>query len=362
MGAREWFEAFAAFEAAGSSPIYEQLSYAIAADDRLLALIEALPEPKQQPNLLLAASQLLGAPMGSPPETLEFIHTNWGEVCDVISSHSTQTNEAARTGAFLPLLAAVEGPIALIEVGCSAGLCLFPDRYAIAYDETPPVGPADSPVHFAVKTYGPVPVPTRNIDIAARIGIDLNPLDVRRHEHLSWLDACIWPEHTERRQRLRAAAGLVASDPPELVRGDAVDALDDVLGSLRRDVTPVVIHSAVLAYLSPDARAEFSRRVLRHAGTRWLSNEGPGVVSTLESSLTPPADRATAAYFILGVDGTVAGLSDPHGKWLKWNAPHTQLGPAQRRRPPPAKHQRSASATVYGSPPSHPKQPRDRHV
>ncbi len=329
VGAREWYEGFAAFEAAGSSPTYEQLSYAIAADDRLLALIEALPEPKQQPNLLLAASQLLGAPMGSPPETLAFIHAKWSEVRDVISSHSTQTNEPARTGAFLPLLAAMEGPIALIEVGCSAGLCLYPDLYAITYDEVPPVGPADSPVRFSVKTYGPVPVPARNVDIVARIGIDLNPLDVRRHEDLAWLDACIWPEHTERRHRLRAAAALVASDPPELVQGDAVEALDEVLGSLPKDVTPVVIHSAVLNYLPPDTRAEFARRVLRHSGTRWLSNEGPGVVSTLHPPLAPPVDRAAAAYFVLGVDGTVvAGLSDPHGKWLMWNARHAQIDPA----------------------------------
>jgi hypothetical protein len=329
VGAREWFEAFAAFEASGSSPTYERLSYAIAADGPLVALIEALPEPKQQPNLLLAACQLLGAPMGSPAETLAFLHDHWPEVRDVISSHSTQTNEAARTGAFLPLLAAMDGPIALIEVGCSAGLCLYPDRYAITYDERPPVGPTDSPVCFEVKTYGPVPVPTRSVDIVARVGIDLNPLDVRRPEDVAWLDACIWPEHTDRRQRLRAAAALVASDPPELVRGDAVEAIDDVLGSLPKDVTPVVIHSAVLAYLSPDARAEFSRRVLRHAGTRWLSNEGPGVMPTLDTSLPPPADRGAAAYFVLGVDGTdVAALSDPHGQWLKWNADDTRMSPA----------------------------------
>ncbi|MGQ0433685.1 MAG: DUF2332 domain-containing protein [Microthrixaceae bacterium] len=328
MGAKERYEAFAAFEAAGSSSIYEQLSNAIATDDLLLALIEALPEPKQQPNLLLAASQLLGAPMGSPPETLAFIHDHRSEVHDVITSHSTQTNEAARTGTFLPLLAAMDGPVALIEVGCSAGLCLYPDRYAITYDEMPPIGPADSAVRFPVRTYGPVPVPTRNVDIVARIGIDLNPLNVRRPEDVAWLDACIWPEHTERRQRLRAAAALVASDPPELVRGDAVETIDDVLGSLHRDVTPVVIHSAVLAYLTPDARAEFSRRVLRHAGTRWISNESPGVVPTLDTSLTPPADRGAAAYFVLGVDGTdAAGLSDPHGQWLKWNVGHTQIAP-----------------------------------
>lgn len=320
MGAREWFEAFAAFEAAGSSPTYERLSRAIAADDGLVALIEALPEPKQQPNLLLAGCRLLNAPLASTVETLAFIRDHWSEVRAVISTHSTQTNEAARTGAFLPLLAAIEGPIALIEVGCSAGLCLYPDRYAITYGDRPPVGPADSAVAFTVEAYGPVPVPRRNVDIVARVGIDLNPLDVRRPDDLAWLDACIWPEHTERRQRLRAAASLVAADPPELVRGDAVEVIEDVLASFGRDVTPVVIHSAVLAYLSEEARTELGRRVLAHPRARWLSNEGPGVVPTLDARLAPPADRGAAAYFVVGVDGIdVAGLSDPHGRWLMWS-------------------------------------------
>ena len=41
---------------------------------------------------------------------------------------STQTNEAGRCAALLPVLALLPQPLALLEVGTSAGLCLFPDR------------------------------------------------------------------------------------------------------------------------------------------------------------------------------------------------------------------------------------------
>jgi hypothetical protein len=44
-------------------------------------------------------------------------------------------------------------------VGCSAGLCLYPDRYAISYDGGRPL--AESAVRIDVATTGPVPIPDR---------------------------------------------------------------------------------------------------------------------------------------------------------------------------------------------------------
>ena len=54
-------------------------------------------------------------------------------------SRATQTNEAGRCATLLPSLAAISAaedkPLALIEVGASAGLALFPDRYGYEYDD-----------------------------------------------------------------------------------------------------------------------------------------------------------------------------------------------------------------------------------
>ena len=59
------------------------------------------------------------------------------QVRGVMRSRATQTNEAARCAALLPLLGLLDGPLALIEVGASAGLCLYPDRYSYDYDGRP---------------------------------------------------------------------------------------------------------------------------------------------------------------------------------------------------------------------------------
>ena len=311
---REWFRWFAEQEAAGSSPSYERLAHAIADHEVIVDRLDRLPRPKRQPNLLFAACRLLGAPVDDATAAVEFVVDRWTDIEAVIRARSTQTNEPARTATFLPVLAGLPQPIALVEIGAAAGLCLFPDRYRIRYDGNSPVGPTASPVTIDVTTNGRVPAPG-HLDIVWRAGIDLHPLDVRAPDDLAWLEACIWPEHTERRERLRAAARVVAKEPPRLVRGDLLDELDGVLAAAPGGATKVVIHSAVLNYLRPERRREVAAR-LRATDSVWLSNEAPGVVDGLVAPVDPPSP---GAHFVLGRDGTTSlAVSHPHGRWLWW--------------------------------------------
>ena len=62
-----------------------------------------------------------------------------------------------------------------------------------------------------------------------RRGIDLEPVDVTTAEGERLLEAFVWPDQLERRERLRAAIATVRDDPPELLRGDYVDLLPAVL-------------------------------------------------------------------------------------------------------------------------------------
>ncbi|MCP3855438.1 MAG: DUF2332 domain-containing protein [Actinomycetia bacterium] len=318
MDTREWYNLFAEHEAAGSSPTYERLARAVGESQPLVALLEELPAPKRQPNLLFASARLLGAPIDDPPAFITYVLSSWDEVAAVMQERSTQTNEAARTGTLLPVIAQISGPIALIEVGCSAGLCLYPDRYAISYDGQPALA-RHSTVHIDVATNGSVLIPTILPDVVARIGVDLNPLDVNDLADRSWLEALIWPEHNTRLARLRAATSIVAHDPPVLLRGDLVETIDQALALVPSGATPIVFHSAVLNYISSEDRKRFAEQLSSHTEVVWISNEGPGVIDGLASHLRPPLGAGSAAFFITGRNGSdVIGISDPHGTWISW--------------------------------------------
>ena len=126
---------FAAWETRGVSPTYERLSLAVSRDDEVLSLLGRLPPAKRQPNLLFGVVRFLGGPVGNPAAFHHFVVTNWPAVEAQMRTRATQTNEAGRCAILLPVLAALPQPLALLEVGASAGLCLYPDRYSYRYGD-----------------------------------------------------------------------------------------------------------------------------------------------------------------------------------------------------------------------------------
>jgi hypothetical protein len=228
-------------------------------------------------------------------------------------SRATQTNEPARCTALLPALATIEGPLALVEVGTSAGMCLYPDRYSYEYDGRP-VGPR-RPVHLRCTTSGEVPVPAELPQVVARIGIDLNPLDVTDPGDLAWLRALVWPGPAAagRLARLDAAAATVAAELPVLLAGDLVDRLPDALARVPGGATPVVMHTALLPYVEKTRRAEFVELV-RSLPVRWLAQEGAGMVP----GTGEPFPGGWGPYFVLSLDGRPLAHTAPHGGRVDW--------------------------------------------
>ena len=170
-----------------------------------------------------------------------------------------------------------------------------------------------------VQTAGTVPLFQGDIEVVSRTGIDLDPLDVNDADDTAWLSACIWPEHADRQERLRAAVEVASSEPPDLVRGDLVETIDEVLASVPDDVTPVVFHSAVLGYLSRERRAAFAQKMDAHPRAKWFSNELPDVIDGVATTLTAPEHAGTTPFYVVGVSGRDAvAVSDPHGRWLTW--------------------------------------------
>ena len=313
-----WYERFARNEAHGNSAIYETLALGIARDDVVLSLIEQLPHLRRQPNLILACSRLLGAPIDSYESWRDWVVGHWSAVFAEASVRLTQTNEPGRCAALLPVLAGLDGPLALIEVGASAGLCLYPDRYSYRFDSDVELHPAAgvSPVILDTSTNGAIP--ERMPDIVWRAGIDLHPLDASDADDTRWLETLVWPEQEARLARLRGALEIVRADPPLLVQGDATASLEALAAQAPADATLVIISSGTLVYLVRAEREAFASAVER-VDARWLSLEAAGLFPAIADQVT----RATGldsldGRFALSLDGTALALAGPHGQYVHW--------------------------------------------
>lgn len=342
---RDCYRRFAELEAAGSSPIYTAWAEGVAADDEVIARLLDLPKPKRQANLLFAAARHLGAGEGSYADLRSWLLEHWTEARALMLAQSTQTNEAGRCATLLPALSRIDGPLALIEVGASAGLCLYPDRYSYRYTIAeaagraafarasvddgqsirldPPDGP--SPVLIDCELTN-ASVPHRLPDIAWRAGIDLNPIDVTDADEREWLRSLIWPEHDARRDRLTAASELAAEDPPRLVQGDLLETIESLLAEVPDGTQPVVFHSAVLAYVGAEARAKFAALMRSREDIVWISNEGAQVLPDIGAQVETGASsggHAADGRFVVAVDGTAVALTGPHGQSYEGLAPVT---------------------------------------
>ena len=249
----------------------------VAADREVLGVLAELQAPKRQPNLLFASVRYLyGAPTGWT-QFRNWVFERRDEIVTVIRVRRTQTNEPARCATLLPLLATLPQPLALLEVGAAAGLCLLADRYAYDYNSH---NVAPSRPVAAVAPHVQMPRELLNSASSARYrrawraGLDLEPLDVRDNDQMAWLEALVWPGEGHRLELLRAATEVAKLDPPALFRGDLCHDLPSLAAQAPSNATLVVFHTAVLAYV-PDRRerAAFAETV-GELDAVWVANEG----------------------------------------------------------------------------------------
>lgn len=340
-----WF----AREAAATSPTWQAVSTWVAETPELARRLDALPGSKRQPTLFLGALKYLGAPLAPGADLLAWIDRRWTDVEAVILARATQTNEPGRCAVLAPVLASLPQPVALLEVGASAGLCLTPDRYRYRVTTVPDAAPsaapdgsrhAVSPRSAAALTPDTVPIVSgtdaapdapvldcavagtppgspADLHIAARAGLDRNPLHADDPDDAAWLRALVWPGEDARERRLAECLAAVGRRPPHLLAGDALDRLDDLLALAPSGATPVVMHSATLSYFPEPQRDAFVARV-RAAGVRWLAYEGVGVLREVRQRVPDEAARPGVPHFLVALDGRPLGACGPHGGWVEW--------------------------------------------
>jgi hypothetical protein len=165
--------------------------------------------------------------------------------------------------------------------------------------------------------------------IGARIGVDLDPVDLSDDSDARWQLACVWPD-TGRLPRTRTAIDAARGAGLRIVKGDAVDAIADVVRAVPADCVPVIVTTWALAYLLPDRRAAFDDELValgRERPVAWISGESAGVVSRF-ADVEPPTDHMGTSASILGLvtydgddaDATLLAFVHPHGTWINWRA------------------------------------------
>jgi hypothetical protein len=298
----------------GRSPLYEELLTAWADDPVAAELVGS--DPAWDAPLRLAGG-LHFLVLGGEASWDDPLEEHRDFLREFVATQGVQTNEVQRSWILLPLLLRVAQRMDaetfdLVELGPSAGLNLVWDRYRYRYDAGE-WGREDAVLGFEGEERRPVPgdlLELRPI-VCGRIGIDRSPIDVTTEEGARLLRSFVWAGQEGRMERLDRAIEAVRADPPELVRGDYVEVLPEVLAAQPRDALTIVFQTASFGYIGDEGRARV-RAVLEEAGV----NRQLAFISTGK----PRDGNDWGLRIVYWPDGEreFVGHADFHGSWLRW--------------------------------------------
>lgn len=319
-------------DSALDSPLYVYLASRIARDPQMLALVGAIANTPPL-NLLfggvklrltaedpLAAwyPHLAGADARQPgADAYDAFRSHAldraADLIEVGATRRTQTNEALRSAAILPWIAAAAedggAPVHLIDIGASAGLNLCLDRFNYDYGDhyVAAANPASTALTLRCENRGGFALPRSAPAIASRTGLDLAPVDAADADATAWLEALVWPEHTDRLDRLRAALDIRRNTDVRMVAGDAAVTLREVEEGLPPG--PMVVFHTVMAYqLDAEQRAALDAAVAEVAARR------PVVRVSME-----PVRGAGHQHIQVGLaldTAEVQASAHAHGRWI----------------------------------------------
>lgn len=310
---------FGEVDAAGT--LYERVAVAMSESDEALRAIEAAPARKRHPTVILAALHDL-ALAGRAPAFATACAAADGDAAagaaidtlvrmtdTVVASagrRRVRTDETGRGAVLYPATAEIArrvgaSAVGIVDVGSSAGFNLHVDRVGVTYSDGRLLGDPSSPVQLSCSLVGDGQVPARAMpEVVARVGVDLDPVDVTDADEARWLRACVWPDQPERMARLEAEMALAATDPPLLLRGDAIEVLPDALARVPADVLPVVTTTWALSRFPLESRLRLLHRLDEAATDRavaWVSVEGVGVAPAIPTF----GDRRASGHSIIGL-------------------------------------------------------------
>ena len=231
--------------------------------------------------------------------------------------HEPQTNEVRRTsgllGGFLTVAAETGLPLRSFEIGASAGLNQFWDRFRYELGPVRWGDPASSVVVDADWAGGAPPLAP--VSVIERGACDRRPTDLADPVQRRRLLACIWPDMFDRLERSRRAIDLAMALG---VTVDAADALDWTRARIRPQTgaATVLFHSIFWQYLPRQTQTDLTAAIETIGAT--ATEDAPFAWLRFEP---PPTNMATVEVWLtLWPGGTERRLAEahPHGASVTW--------------------------------------------
>jgi hypothetical protein len=293
------------------------------------------PQPPLEPNF--------------GPDFRAFCLDHREDLRELFATRRYQMSEVARCAQLLPALAlaAHERDVALVDLGTGAGFALHLNRYRYVYSDARgarrEAGDADSDVTIESAVHGGLwpPLPAAMPRIVARLGVDTEPVALGDPEVRRWLAACVPPE-AGAVTRFARAAELMLSEPVEILRGDAVELLPDLLAWVPAEAHLCLVDAYVHVFLTSAELARFGELVAQAGRERdldWLSLDplvplGPDAHRSVIGMDVPAAiverSRTGGVFGVLGrlsvrngtAQRSLLAVGHPGGAWLEWLGRH----------------------------------------
>ncbi|WP_245946834.1 DUF2332 domain-containing protein [Paenibacillus cellulosilyticus] len=333
------FRLFAARECRGSSELYGYLAVGIADNPELLQLAAHVRPGQPVPNMLLGAVHYLllsgidhpladyypsiAAENALDPtraiyEFATFCKQYEQEIIAILTSRLVQTNEVRRSAYLYPsfcvIYAIARKPLALIEIGTSAGLQLLWDQYGYCYDDNHIYGNKQSDLVITAEVRGDnAPfLLEHSPPVTTRIGIDLHVNNLSEADDYQWLRALIWPENTDRIKRFEQAAAYSKRQPPTFIEGNGVALLPELATSISQNSALCIFHIHAANQFSQQDKAELEAHIQRLGKERDVYH--------LYNNMS---DRSLHLdYYVDGKEHRLTlAQTDGHGRWFRWLQP-----------------------------------------
>jgi len=338
---KSWFERFAEKECKGVSPFYDFLSKKIANEKEILSLASFCRQGQPMPNLLFAAVHFLllknpktelakyypsiynNSLVDLPFEIFQrFCIGNSKEIKRILQTKIVQTNVINRSAYLMPIIFSLfeEGEaINIIDIGTSAGLTLNFDLYEYNYGEHGSFGKSRVKIESEIKE-GNLPKFNLNILVKNKIGIDQNPIDLKKEEEALWLKALIWADRKKRFKRIENAIEVARTEDNKLIKAKTIEDFKEIILAQEKQIPLVVYQTHVLYQFTKEKRIEFWE-MLDDVGKErdffYVSAES-SLVLEHDYGFTNPIVELTT-YMRGTKSKKLVAQTNGHANWIKFN-------------------------------------------